>query len=613
MFANTACFASRPALMIVATVALVATLLSTLAPLNPSAATASVAAPRPPKPTSITLTADKAQILAGESATLIATANSTLTNTGATLIVVDQTTGLTLKSCTTGTACATTTTFASGSAHTYIAKISAQVVSTIVTVARAPWTVSLASDKTTFTLGEAVTFAATVNQNVGSTSGNYALYIFDKTSGAQLSSCATGTTCSKTSTALFTAGPAHAIVAVVAKTGATTFATLADIQASSGDVSISRQQWAVTLASNSPSFLQGDTITFTASLNQDLSGTAGAYQLFLFDKTANTRLTTCSTGTVCTFSTSSLFSSGGPHTYVAIVGAAGAPATWSSVVDPQATSNEVQEMRGAWGIVLTSSKRGYEGNYDAPTTADIDIETGEGAQLTAITNQPLGGQYQVYIFDVTTGTKLTSCAFLYSCTSSTCVAGTKCVAEVNGAFWANYPSESGAFYAGGPRKYVAVVGAVGGNPTTPAQVTDVQATSNQVTISRTPWTVTLTTGPHMLCGIVCSIRYPSTTEIEISSQVNQITGDQYCSYIVNVTTNTTLNTICGSSNPRVVPNNSRDIYVAIIADKTLTTWPFRDIQAMSTGFMAINGQLLSTENVGGGLSAAQISQCNEAD
>ncbi len=143
-----------------------------------------------------------------------------------------------------------------------------------------------------------------------------------------------------------------------------------------------------------------------------------------------------------------------------------------------------------------------------------------------------------------------------------------------------------------------------------------QGVSNQVTLSRTPWTVELDVQPHIIR------RYPygdtvSTTEMDIRAVTNQVRGGNYCAYVVNVTTNVTLNPICGNygdNSFKIVPANNGDTYMAFVADGTSSTMPFNDIQAISGGFMALGGELLSTKSIGGGLSAAQkYSQCYEVD
>ena len=622
-------FSLRSLRAIVASAALVAVLVSTV---SLGAATAFAGKPSPsptttPTPTagitSVTLTIDKAQIVAGDSATLIATVNADLTAAKATLTIVDQTTRRTLKSCTTGTACAVATTFASGPAHTYVAKV-LTLVSAPVTLTRAPWNIILTSDRSTFLPGEEVTLTATANQDVGYTGGNYQIYIFDNTSGALLTTCAGGSTCLKTVTNLFTTGPAHQIVAVVAKPGVTSFSRLADIQATSNIVSIARQTWFVTLTSNKSTFLPGDSVTFSAAVNQELSGSG--FAVHVFDKTAGTRVGSCTTGTTCSIAAGEPFTSGDPHTYVAIVGAGGSPANLTSVLNVQATSNEVILARSTWTLSLTSARRNYTGQLGAPTTANTEFQNGEGALLEVTTNRPVDGNYQIYMFDVTSGRALTSCQQLNSCNSQIgykCVVGTHCFADVDSAWWAKsfgcrnpQFSYTNPFCFGGPRSYIAVVGAPGGTPKTPAEVIDIQGMSNPVTLSRTPWTVRLVTQPHVIK------RYPyadtvSTTEVEIRAATNQGTGGYYCAYVVDMTTNVTLNPICGdypNTAFRTIPANDGHVYQAFVADLTSSTWPFNDIQAISGGFMALGGELLSTKSVGGGLSdAAKYCQCYEVD
>ena len=141
-----------------------------------------------PKPTSVVIAADTTQFSTGQSVVLTGTVNIDVAPSGSVITIVDLTTGQTLKSCSTGTSCSTTTTFYTGTAHTYVAKV-AKLTSTSVSVSRAPWTTALASDNSSFAIGESVTFSATSNQNAGATSGNYELYIFDRTTGTKVGSC----------------------------------------------------------------------------------------------------------------------------------------------------------------------------------------------------------------------------------------------------------------------------------------------------------------------------------------------------------------------------------------------------------------------------------------
>ncbi|NEC93378.1 hypothetical protein, partial [Streptomyces sp. SID12501] len=63
-----------------------------------------------------------------------------------------------------------------------------QATSNTVTLQRAPWTVALEADKTTFRAGEQVTFTAAANQDVFGTNANYRIWVVDLTAGQKIGS-----------------------------------------------------------------------------------------------------------------------------------------------------------------------------------------------------------------------------------------------------------------------------------------------------------------------------------------------------------------------------------------------------------------------------------------
>lgn len=197
------------AMLVVATVA--GTVLVAVEPIASSLIglpSAAAYADPPVAPSTITLASNKTEFALGQSATLTATTDVDVVPTASIIRIIDQTTGATLASCSTGATCSATTTFTSGAAHNYVATVNA-LTSSVVTVSRMAWTISLASSATSFVTGATVTLTATANQNVGSTSGIYRIYIFDRTANTLIKSCNTGTTCVHTATPPFQSGPAH--------------------------------------------------------------------------------------------------------------------------------------------------------------------------------------------------------------------------------------------------------------------------------------------------------------------------------------------------------------------------------------------------------------------
>lgn len=153
-------------------------------------------------PSTITLATDRSTIAAGQVATLVATTDVTVTGTGATVTIVNQTSGATLKTCTSGTTCTVTNGFQTGAPRTYVATVNTLTSSPVV-VSRTAWTLSLATSTSVFATNTAVTLTATASQSVSSTSSSYRIYIFDRTLGTLVKSCSTGSTCALTTTPPF--------------------------------------------------------------------------------------------------------------------------------------------------------------------------------------------------------------------------------------------------------------------------------------------------------------------------------------------------------------------------------------------------------------------------
>ena len=364
--------------------------------------------------------------VAGVTATLTAVTDQDVAATSSTFAIIDETTDVWLATCTTGTTCNATTSFDTGGPHTYVATVNA-LRSNEVTVAREAWTVSLASSETSFSAGDAVTFTATANQSVAATGGYYLIFIFDETTGDQVSSCSSGTTCTYTLGSPFSTGGAHDYVAEVSQgSWRTSYATASDVQATSNVVAESRAPWTVMLTASETAVSAGDSVTLTATGNQDLSNTGLNYKLRIFDQTTGAWLTSCGSGTTCTYTSSSLFYAGSAHTYIAEVAGGYYNVDLSSTVDVQAISDPLTLSQTPWSLTLTS-----------PATT---FAAGASATVTATANQSLAtvGGYQIYIYDETTGTLQNAC----SPSQSTCTANV-------------------SFYSGGPHTYKAVIGAYG--------------------------------------------------------------------------------------------------------------------------------------------------------
>jgi RHS repeat-associated protein len=530
----------------------------------------------------VDLATDKSVFAAGETVTLTATANQNVGSTSSAfkIYIIDKTTGVPFGSCSTGTTCviATANPFKTGDPHTYAAYVAkpgstslagltqVQANSSDVTVGRQAWVVTMTSNTTSYAAGDSVTFVATANQNVGNTSSNYRIYIYDVTTGVRLTYCSTGTTCTSTTTALYTSGAPHEYQAVVAKTNATTYSTLLDIQALSNPIVTDQATWAVVLQSSNLEFASNESVTLAATANQSVSGTSGTYNIYVFDTTLGTLVTSCSTGASCT-KTMPKFYTGGPHTFVALVAAAGTIVTSAEAQDIQATSNEITETRKPWTLSLVA--------------ANPNFATNDSPDLTATPNQAVsfsGSPYAIFIFDRTTGARVTKCY------SNTCTGG-------------------GSFLTGGPHEYVALVGK-NTDALSEQAVLDVQVVSETVSASRLMWTITLGAAPA------------AGATVQLFTSANQFTNTAYNRYILDFTTGFTVD-VYDPSSPfgTYVSRNNGHMYVAFIASKSKTTWPYVDIQAMSGSLLNVDpsGPNLDGEDDGGSNPSEKACQCSHAD
>jgi hypothetical protein len=386
------------------------------------------------------LTTTKTTLNTNESATLTATANQSMNNSGYYLSIFDQTTG--------NRVC-TTTSYAtigcnvgwSQNPHTYIAYVAngattappadVQATSNTVTLSPAAFTVTLTTTKTMLNTNESATLTATANQSMTTSSGLY-LSIFDQTTGNRV--CYT-TSSSTTGCNVGWKQIPHTYIAYVAN-GATT-APPADIQASSNTATVSPAAFTVTLTTTKTSLSTGQSATLTATANQSMTISSGLY-LSIFDQTTGNRVcyTTSSSTTGCNVSWHQT-----PHTYIAYVGGG---ATTPPPADIQATSNRVTIFPGPISVTLT--------------TPEARVGVGVTTTLTATASQGVGGTADdLSIFDQTTGDRV--------CFAST---GSTLECTVTGQ--------------GDPHTFVAYVS----DPGTTDPPSNIAATSNTVTIYPPP-------------------------------------------------------------------------------------------------------------------------------
>ena len=400
-------------------------------------------------PTNISLGVDLPIFTVTQTPTFTATLDRTISGTGSTLQIIDETTNTVLKSCTSGVTCVTYSKFYTGPAHTYVAKIGS-LTSNTVTTSRAAWSITLSADKTVDNSHYTPYLTATANQQTSSTNGSYTIHLFDETTGELLKSCASNT-CSAQTVRFLTGGPHTYVALVSAAATPANLQAVTDVQATSNTVSVARWDWAVALTTDIPVLGAGQTATLTATQNNDLTHFSGAYRVYIFDETAGTLVKTCNSSTSC--KVTQKLTTGGPHEYVALIGTTGTPAVPAGVPNPQATSNRVTLSRAAWTATIA-----------APNTTLLSDQT---AQITVSTNQNVDqtpGIYSIHLFNKTTGARVGGCGY------------SPCTVTIP------------KMHTGPPQDYVAYV-AASNSAATIAAVSDIQAESNVITISRAPWTI----------------------------------------------------------------------------------------------------------------------------
>lgn len=276
-------------------------------------------APASADPWSITLTVNDSSLKTGESATLTATANQSVSGTQQ--IKIYRADGSHQKSCSYASVCTLTISY-STTPRTYIAYVAGQgaaspppdivATSETVTVSPEPWILTLSTDKTVLSTGEAATVTATANQNATSTLN---ILIYNNVTGQHVKSCSVALTCSFTTSVGVAPRSFRAYAAPWASQ-----APPAGAMGSSNIVYVTRAPWSVALAPDQQGVL-------TATVSQSVSG--GPYLTQIYDTTTNTRIKSCSTGTVCQAS-----SWNSQHEYVAYVGSTSTtapPAVYAAV------------------------------------------------------------------------------------------------------------------------------------------------------------------------------------------------------------------------------------------------------------------------------------------
>jgi hypothetical protein len=296
----------------------------------------------------------------GQQAILTATAAATVTGTRSAIEIFDQTTGTLVGVCAQASQCLVAYTAKSG-VHTFAAYVTPPVAQqpTDNVVTSNPLTVAWFDVKLTTASapivgpGKPVTFTAAVTADLGST--GYELGLYDKTSGARLTYCRRGTTCSTTLTKL-EAGT-RSIIAYVAEASEST--PPPTIQAQSAPVVAT---WlGVTLDANTTHPQRGSSVFMRAKSNVDVTTTP--WSIGIYDQQGNLVSDACKSGTTCSARIS--ITTGSTPSFTAVIGSArplvddSATAlvklvhtaqAHASLIDIQVRSTPVQPTRLLWGV-----------------------------------------------------------------------------------------------------------------------------------------------------------------------------------------------------------------------------------------------------------------------
>jgi hypothetical protein len=479
----------------------------------------------------VTLNASASTPTTGATVTLSASSNWDVSNGGFALEIFDQGSGTLLMSCASGTSCSTTVQNTSPAAASYIAYVgnasssmpppSAQAASSSVTVTWSDqWTVALAAATATPGTGSSDTLTATANTSVSGT--GFVISIFDDTTGALLSSCSSGSTCTASATSLTTGTRSyHAYVA------AASTSPPAGSQASSSVDLTWNNPWTIAVSASPSNPNTASSSTLTATANASVSGTG--FVISIFDASTGSSLASCSTGSTCTASVSQ--NSAMNRTYNAYVAQSSTSMPPSNV---QASASTSVSWTSQWTVSLAPSN-------SSPNTASA-------VTLTATANASVSNTgYVISIFDASTGSSLASCS-----TGSTCTASvTKTSATT--------------------RSYNAYVAP----SSTSMPPSNVQASASTTVAWTSQWTATLSTSN--------SNPLPTGSATLTATSNHTVTGSPYVIGIYDLNTGALVTSCssgstCSTSVSQVLP--STHTYIAYVSEAGSTVTP-PNVQAIS--------------------------------
>lgn len=361
----------------------------------------------PPAPSSITLVSDVSAFDAGDMAHLTAETDVTVTGTGQTIRIFDDTTSTELQSCTTGAACEVDVQFFTGDPHVYVATVGV-LESDPVEVARTGWVIDLTADSTTIVAGDTAELTASTNQDVGETNSEYEIFIFDVSNGELLHSCSTGDECIADTEAFYQdSSYSTTFVAYVGAAGSPTNpGEVEDVQAASDPVTVDRASWTVDITTDVSFVSAGDSVEIEVTTDQDVGETNGMYAIHIFDAYSGDLVETCTTGSTC----SATFEWTGAGYGIVFVG-------YVAANDDPADMSEVADVLGANGAPVNIDQ--WDVVLDADKADGADLAAGEDITLTATADQNLGdtsGELSLYILDWAQGKIV-----------KTCTTGTECI------------------------------------------------------------------------------------------------------------------------------------------------------------------------------------------
>ncbi|HKR81660.1 MAG TPA: hypothetical protein VJR27_01530 [Candidatus Saccharimonadales bacterium] len=254
------------------------------------------------------LSASSTNLWPTQYSTLTATANQDVGPTPYYLSIYDVTAASYIKICGSGTTCSISVTQPTATTHSYRAYISSypttnppanqQAYSSTVTVTWHGVGVSLSASPTTVAVNGNSTLTATATQDVGPSP--FYIQIFDATTGARLTYCGFGTTCSvATSQAVATT---HKFLAFVSNYSTSFYP--AGIQATSNlsFVTWTAGNYRLSLGITAPTF---GTRTLTAYSNINVGPTP--YYIEIFNLRTGARVAVCGSGTTCSTTVSLAF------------------------------------------------------------------------------------------------------------------------------------------------------------------------------------------------------------------------------------------------------------------------------------------------------------------